>query len=132
MEKHPFQNIWGNPVIGKGTKIAAFVEIGSTKDNPTIIGEDCKIEAFAFIPPGIMISSGVFIGPHVCFTNDKHPKSKGDWNCLGTFVLEGASIGAGAVILPGIVIGKRAVIGAGATVTKDIPNGQTVKGNSAK
>ena len=76
---NPFQNIWGKPKIGKGTKIAAFVEIG----RDVIIGEDCKIEAFAFLPPGTRIGDRVFIGPHVCMTNDKHPRAVGDWKLEG-------------------------------------------------
>jgi acetyltransferase-like isoleucine patch superfamily enzyme len=47
-------------------------------------------------------------------------------------VEDGASIGAGAVILPGIRIGKYAMVGAGAVVTKDVPDDTTVIGNPAQ
>ena len=121
------QNIWGNPDIGEGTKIAAFVEIG----RDVVIGKNCKIQAFVFIPPGVTIEDDVFIGPHVCFTNDRYPTTKG-FISAKTTVKQGASIGASAVILPGITIGERARIGAGSVVTKDVPNDVLVYGNPAK
>lgn len=89
-----------------------------------------KIEPFAFIPDGVEIEDDVFIGPHVCFTNDKFPPSHGKgW--VKTLVKRGASIGAGAIILPGLTIGGKAKIGAGSVVTKDIPAGEVWYGNPA-
>ncbi len=103
--------------IGEYTKVAAFVEIGGA-----VIGKNCKIEAFAFIPPGVIIHDNVFVGPHATFTNDKYPSAKGlGWEVLQTEVLEGASIGASSVILPGLTIGVDAVIAAGSVVTKNVP-----------
>src|SRR3989344_8013518 len=105
--------------IGENTKIGCFVEI----KKGVKIGKNCKIEPFVFIPEGVTIGDGVFIGPHVCFTNDKFPaavnpdgtlKTEKDWKLVETRVENGASIGAGAVILPGITIGKNAMVGAGA------------------
>lgn len=120
-------NIWGNPEIGEGTTIGAFVEIG----HEVKIGKFCKIEAFAFIPPGVIIGDHVFIGPHVCLMNDKYPKSRGDWTQVTTVVEDRAAIGANATILPGVTIGKYATVGAGAVVTKDIPDKETWVGNPA-
>ena len=123
--------------IGSGTKIAAFVEI----QKGVRVGKNCKIEPFVFIPEGVTIGDGVFIGPHVCFTNDKYPravntngslKQSKDWTVTATLVKNGASIGAGAIILPGVTIGPGAVVGAGSVVTKDVPPGTTVIGNPAR
>jgi UDP-2-acetamido-3-amino-2,3-dideoxy-glucuronate N-acetyltransferase len=114
--------------IGRDCKIGTFVEI--QKD--VKVGDRCKIEPFAFIPMGVTIGNEVFIGPHVCFTNDKVPRATGDWELTTTRVEDGASIGAGAVILPGVTIGKRAMVAAGAVVTKDVPAGKLVKGNPAR
>ena len=63
---------------------------------------------------------------------DKYPQVVGQWELLSTIVKQGASIGAGAVILPGIIIGKEAIVGAGAVVTKNVPDKAIVAGNPAK
>jgi len=112
--------------IGEGTKIGAFIEIGAG----VTIGKRCKIESFAFIPPGIIIGDDVFVGPHACFCNTKHPM-KGE-KYLPTFVMNKVVIGAGAVILPNIVIGEGAVIGAGSVVVSDVKPDSVICGNPAK
>jgi UDP-2-acetamido-3-amino-2,3-dideoxy-glucuronate N-acetyltransferase len=128
-------NLYGC-TIGAGTKIGAFVEI--RKD--VSIGRNCKIQAFVFIPEGVTIGEGVFLGPHVCFTNDRFPAAvlpngelmaEDDWTREDTSVGDMASIGANATILCGIAIGERAMVGAGAVVTKDVPPYAIVKGNPA-
>ena len=84
-----FVNMYGCK-IGSDCKISAFVEI----QKEVTIGDQCKIEAFTLIPTGITIGNRVFIGPHVCFTNDKHPKAMGDWSMTPTIVEDDASIAA--------------------------------------
>src|SRR5690606_1218419 len=75
----------------------------------------------------------VFIGPNVTFTNDKFPRSKiYPEQFLHTKVEKGASIGGGAVILPGVTIGIGAMVGAGAVVTKSVPPYAIVTGNPAR
>jgi acetyltransferase-like isoleucine patch superfamily enzyme len=120
-----YENIYPTAKIGDGTSIGSFVEIG----NNVKIGKKCKIEAFVFIPEGVELQDGVFVGPHACFTNDKKPPSK-KWS--KTLIESGASIGANATILPGITIGKGAMIGAGAVVTKNIPPNETWAGVPAR
>jgi len=123
-----FVNIFGCK-IGKNCKIAAFVEI----QKGVTIGDFCAIEPFAFIPSGVTIEDEVFIGPHVCFTNDKKPKAiNPGWKITPTLVKKGASIGAHSVIVCGVTIGEKALIGAGSVVTKDVPAGVIVAGNPAK
>ena len=123
--------------IGDNTKIHPFVLI----QHDVVIGKNCKIEPFVFIPAGVSIGDEVFIGPHVCFINDKYPKAVSesgklkdskDWKLVKTYIKKGASIGAGAVILPGVTIGKHAMVGAGAVVTKNVPDHATVVGNPAR
>ena len=123
--------------IGEETKIGAFVEIRKG----VVIGKRFKFQAFAFIPEGVTVEDGVFIGPHVCFTNDLFPRavnddgslqSATDWVTTPTLVKAGASIGANATILCGITIGRSALIGAGAVVTKDVPDFAIMGGNPAK
>lgn len=113
--------------IGAGTVVHSHVWIGQA----VRIGKDCRIQAFAFIPTGVEIADGAFIGPRVCFTNDKKPPSRGR-NWSRTVVCRGAVVGAGAVVLPGVTIGENAVVGAGAVVVEDVAPGTTVVGNPAK
>ncbi|MFC2175098.1 acyltransferase [archaeon] len=122
------KGLWGEYEIGDNCVVGKFVEIG----NNVKIGNNCKVEAFAFIPPGVTIEDDVFVGPHVCFTNDKKPKATGEWEISETLVKKGASIGANSTIMCGITIGENALVGAGSVVTKDVPPGQTVVGNPAK
>ena len=109
--------------IGKGCKIAAFVEIGES----VAIGDRCRIQAFCFIPWGVTIGDDVFVGPGVVFMNVKYPPSpRSEWR--ETVIKSGVTIGAGALILPGVTIGRGAFIGAGAVVTKNVEPGSTVVG----
>jgi len=132
---HPSVKIWDEALvniydstIGEGTKIAKFVEIGGSK-----IGKHCKIEAFAFIPPGSIIEDYVFIGPHVCLTNDKHPNLLlSRWDVRPVHIKRGARIGANSVILAGVTVGREAIVGAGSVVTKDVSEKATVYGNPAR
>ena len=128
---HPeLVNIYG-AVIGEDCNIGAFVEI----KKGVVIGNRVRIQAFAFIPEGITIEDDVFIGPHVCFTNDRcpdaHTAEVGTWKQESTLVKKGCSIGANATILPGLTIREGAMIGAGAVVTRDVPPNTICYGNPA-
>jgi UDP-2-acetamido-3-amino-2,3-dideoxy-glucuronate N-acetyltransferase len=114
--------------IGKNCKIDAFVYI----EEGVVVGNNCKIRPFVFIPSGVKIEDNVFVGPSVTFTNDKYPKTKGDWVLLEIKIKSGASLGAGCVVLPGVTVGKGALVGAGSVVTKDVPERAIVIGNPAK
>ncbi len=114
--------------IGKNCKIESFVYI----EERVVIGDNCKIKPHVFIPTGVTIEDDVLVGPNVTFTNDKHPHARGDWTLLKTFVGRGSSIGANAVILPGVRIGRNVTVGAGSVVTSDIPDGAVVTGNPAR
>jgi len=110
-------NIYPSAVIGDGTNIGWFSEIG----NNVKIGSNCRIGAFAYIPEGVTIEDNCFIAPKCTFTNDKYPPSgKKDW--LPTLVKRGARIGAGSTIICGVTIGENTLVGAGSVVTKDIPD----------
>lgn len=137
MIHHPeLVNLYGC-TIGDGCKIASFVEI----QRGVTIGRNVKVEAFAFIPSGVTIEDGAFVGPHVCFTNDRFPFATDDegelldgdaWEIVPTVVRRGASIGANATIVCGVVIGERALVAAGSVVTRDVPAGMLVRGHPAR
>lgn len=134
---HPEQvNLYGCE-IGDDCRIASFVEI----QKGAVLGRRVKVEAFAFIPTGVTIEDGVFVGPHVCFSNDRYPSAiddrgelltVGQWQVVPTLVRRGSSIGANATVVCGVTIGEGAMVGAGATVTHDVPPDSLVIGNPAR
>lgn len=116
-------------VIGKNCNICAqsFIE------NDVQIGDNVTIKNGVYIWDGIRIRDNVFIGPNVTFTNDKYPRSKFyPANFQETLIEKGASIGAGSVILGGVVIGQNAMIGAGSLVTQSVPPNELWYGSPAK
>ena len=122
--------------IGADCRVGPFVEI----QEGVVVGNRCKIESHTFVCSGVVIEDDVFVGHGVQFTNDRHPRASvngrllgaADWVLEPTRVRRGASIGSGAVILPGLVIGTKALVGAGAVVTRDVPEGAVVAGNPAR
>jgi len=128
-------NIYG-ATIGDETRIGPFVEI----QRGAVIGARCKIQSHVFIPEGVTIEDGVFVGHGVMFTNDLWPRSvdedgelivDGKWTLSLTHVGRRAVIGSGVSILP-VRIGQEAVIGAGAVVTRDVPDFAIAVGNPAR
>lgn len=88
-------NVYASAKLGSDVNIAAFTEIGHNVS----IGDRTRIGAFTFIPEGVTIGNGVFVGPHVCFTNDRYPPSADKSSWEKTVVRDNAAIGAGCVIL---------------------------------
>jgi len=127
--------IWQYTVILSNAKIGSDCNICSHVfiENQVIIGNRVTIKAGVQLWDGINLEDDVFVGPNVSFSNDKFPRSKNRENLLlETIVRKGASISAGAIILPGLEIGENAMIGAGAVVTENVPANAIVKGNPAR
>ena len=121
--------ILNKAIIGSNCNINAFCFI----ENDVIIGGIVTIKSGVYLWDGLLIEDNVFVGPNVTFTNDKYPKSKQYPSKFDkTIIRRGASIGAGSVVIGGIVIGENAMIGAGSVVTKDIPAGELWIGNPAR
>lgn len=141
--------------VGGGTKVWAFVQIregarvgrecnvgkGAYVGAGVVVGDRCKIENNASLFEGLTVEDGVFIGPHVIFANDRTPRAvnpdgslqtAADWEMGRSTVRRGASIGAGAVVLPGVEVGRYALVGAGAVVTRNVPAHAVVLGNPAR
>lgn len=123
--------------IGSGTNVGRGVYVGPG----VLIGENCKIQNSALIYEPAILENGVFIGPSVVLTNDQNPravlpsgvlKSASDWIPVGVHVDEGASIGASAVCIAPLTIGRWAMIAAGSVVSQDVPDFALVKGVPAR
>jgi len=135
--------IWHFAHVRKGAKIGSNTVIGKGVyvDTEVVLGSNCKIQNNVSLYRGVLIEDGVFIGPHVCFTNDLSPraitaagvlKEAGDWHAVSTTVKYGASIGANSTIVCGTTIGSWSLVGAGSIVTRDVPPHALVFGGPAR
>lgn len=123
--------------IGTESIIGAGVYVGAG----VVLGDRCKVQNNALLYEGVTLEDGVFVGPQVCFTNDYLPravnpdlslKSADDWTEGRTLVRQGASIGAGSIVITGVTIGRWALVGAGSLVTHDVPDHALVYGVPAR
>lgn len=127
--------IWQWVVVLEGARIGSDVNLCAHcfVENDVIIGDRVTVKSGVYLWDGVRLGNEVFVGPNVTFTNDKFPRSKiYPEDFMVTHVEEGASIGGGAVLLPGITIGRGAMIGAGAVVTKSVPPYAIVSGSPAR
>ena len=152
---HPSAEVSESAQVGAGTRIWHQAQVregavigkqciigkGAYVDKDVHIGDFCKLQNGVFVFHGFNLESGVFLGPGVMLLNDKHPrainpdgspKSDSDWEASTGSVAHGAAVGGGAVVLPGITIGRMALVGAGAVVTRDVPERGIVAGNPAR
>ena len=139
----PSCQVWGNATVRAGASIGARTIIGTGVyiDSGVVVGSDCKIQNSAQVYFPAKIENGVFIGPLVTLTNDKNPravningaiKQSSDWSPVGVLVESGASIGAGAVCVAPVCIGRWAMVAAGSVVIDEVKAHQLVGGNPAK
>ena len=143
---HPSSDVQSND-IGEGTRVWQYVvilpgaKIGKNCnicshcfiENDVVIGDNVTVKPMVAICDGVTIEDGVFIGPHVSFTNDRHPKSGNrGFKRERTTVKKGASIGAGSMVMAGITVGEGAMAAAGSVVTRDVRPGVTVFGCPAR
>ncbi|WP_066584997.1 acyltransferase [Cellulomonas timonensis] len=118
-------------VIGRGAYLGPGVRVG----------DRCKIQNHALVYEPAVLEDGAFIGPGVVLTNDHLPravnpdgalKSGDDWHAVGVTVRTGAAVGARAVCVAPVVIGRWAMVAAGAVVTRDVPDFALVAGVPAR
>jgi UDP-2-acetamido-3-amino-2,3-dideoxy-glucuronate N-acetyltransferase len=127
--------VWQFTVVLPGAVIGANCNVNSHcfVENDVVLGDNVTIKCGNYLWDGLTLEDGVFIGPNVTFANDRYPRSKQYPDVFArTVVKKGASIGAAAVILPGITIGEGAMVGAGALVAKDVPAHSVVRGDYAR
>lgn len=126
---YAFTHVLPGAIIGENANLNDHVFV----ENDVVIGNNVTVKSGVQLWDGIRLEDNVFVGPNVSFSNDKFPRSKQyPTEFLQTIVKSGASIGAGAVLLPGITIGRNAMVAAGAVVTRDVPDNAIVLGNPAR
>ncbi len=139
----PGTSIWNQAQVRERARVGAACVIGKNAyvDVDVVIGDRVKIQNNVSLFRGVTVEDGVFIGPHVCFTNDRvpravnrdgSPKTEADWEVSPIFVRRGAAIGANSTILPGVTIGRWAMVGSGSVVTRDVGDHELVAGNPAR
>lgn len=118
-------------IIGRGAYIGPGV----------VVGDRCKIQNQALVYEPAILEDGAFVGPAVVFTNDHFPravtpegvlKTGEDWEAVGVTVRTGASIGARAVCVAPVTVGRWAMVAAGAVVIRDVPDHALVVGVPAR
>ncbi|HSE07167.1 MAG TPA: acyltransferase [Nocardioidaceae bacterium] len=116
-----------NARLGSGCIVGRGVYVGPG----VVMGDNVKLQNYALVYEPAELGDGVYIGPSVVLTNDEYPRSvdpdgqlkrRGDWEPVGVKIRTGASIGARAVCVAPVRIGRWAMVAAGAVVTKDVPD----------
>lgn len=126
-----------NAVLGAGCVVGRGAYVGTG----VVMGENCKLQNYALVYEPARLGDGVFVGPAAVFTNDHYPraiepdgriKRADDWEPVGVTCLEGAAIGARAVCVAPVTIGRWAMVAAGAVVISDVPDFALVVGVPAR
>ncbi|MBI5122348.1 N-acetyltransferase [Candidatus Roizmanbacteria bacterium] len=118
-------------IIREQTVMGQYCHVGTFSDIQGFseFGHHCRLHSNVHIGQKSKIGNFVFIYPYVVFTNDPTPPSN---ICIGPTVDDYAVIATGAILMPGVHIGKHALIGAGCIVTKNVDNFSLVLGSPAK
>ncbi len=135
--------IWDGAVVRAGAVVGARCTIGRGAyiDAGVQLGPDGKVQDRALLYAPARLGAGVFVGPGAILTNDRRPravapdltkKDAAGWVAEGVDIGDGASIGAGAVVMAGTTIGRWAMVGAGAVVTGDVAAFALVAGCPAR
>jgi len=122
-------------MIRESNEIGDDVSVGTHTviEHHVRVGNRVRVHSNAFIPEHSVLEDGSWVGPGAVFTNALYPLSPGAKAGLkGPRLLEGARVGAGATLLPGVTVGRNALVGAGAVVVRDVPDHKVAAGNPAR
>lgn len=131
----PNTQVWQFAIIWPGARIGDHCNINchTAVEDDVIIGDHVTLKAGVYLGNGTRVADRVFIGPNACFVNDRYPRSRRPLaEHRLTHLEHGCSIGAGAVIMDGIRVGRFALVAAGSVVTKDVRDHALVSGNPAR
>ena len=123
--------------IGRGTHISMGQFITGFYNKCSIsIGNNCVVNRRCYLDGriGIRVGNNVNVSFGVVILSLQHECQDPYFSCKGGEVIIGdySWLGANAIILPNVRIGKGAVVGAGAVVTKDVPDYTIVGGIPAR
>lgn len=135
--------VWDGARVRSGATVGAGTSIGRNAfvDAGVRIGSNCKLQNNCLVYAPATIGDGVFIGPAAILTNDRHPRAvtadgapidADGWHPRPVTVRDGASIGAGAVLVAGVTIGRWAMVAAGSTVARTVAAHELVGGVPAQ
>jgi acetyltransferase-like isoleucine patch superfamily enzyme len=135
--------VWNQAAVREGAALgrSCIVGRGAYLGPGVVAGDNVKIQNNALVYEPAWLGDGAFVGPAVVFTNDLHPRSvtpdgrlktADDWDAVGVTVLEGGSVGARAVCVAPVTVGRWAMVAAGAVVTRDVPDFALVAGVPAR
>jgi acetyltransferase-like isoleucine patch superfamily enzyme len=101
------------------------------------LGSQVDIGEFTHIRAGggVSIGNRVLIASHVVITSRAHPVALPRWGVTDDrpiVIEDDVWVGAGAIVLPGVTIGRGSVIAAGAVVTRSVPPMSVVGGMPAR
>jgi UDP-2-acetamido-3-amino-2,3-dideoxy-glucuronate N-acetyltransferase len=130
--------IWAFAHVMSGAKVGAHCNIGECSfiEKGAVLGDHCTVKNNVAVWEKVTCEDYVFLGPSCVLTNDLLPrcefKRDPETEFLPTLIKRGASVGANAVILCGVTLGRYSMVGAGAVVTRDVPDFGLVFGNPAE
>lgn len=151
---HPTADVPPAAAVGEGTKVWHQAQLmpgarvgrectlgkGSFVSATAVIGDLVKIGNAANVM-GATVEDAAFIGPQAYLMEDPRPRATnpdgsrrgpGDWQSSPVTVRRGATIGGGALVLPGVTVGEWAMVAAGSVVHRDVPAHGLVAGNPAR
>ena len=145
---HPSSYMDENVEIGQGTRIWFFCHVPSGARigrncsfgqnvnicNNVRIGNGVHVQNNVHICEGVELEDNVFCGPSCLFTNVTNPRAHFPVHGVyeKTLIKEGASLGAGCVIICGHTVGRCAMVAAGAVVTRDVKDYALMAGVPAR